>query len=349
MSKNTSLKQALPALPLAMALLLAAGSPLAQARPAAQVQSPHQAAAKSAKSNLADKTEGESGSTQPITIEFPNDTLFGWVGSAKENFNTGKKHPSFAIKLNARGKVTLPPAKHYYFRASGALPENMKVLDLLPARYFDILILDDLALSDNQLGGLPRLNKTCYLSLESTDVSDGAFKIAAQMPTVEHLNLAHCEITGSGLKLIKNLPKLRVLRICNNLIKPAYLNDIGTLDKLEWLDLRGLNLSDDDLKCISKLPNLDSLHIAQNRKLTDKCLVYLKGLQNLRGIDIKDTGISLKAFAKLPFPKLKTIQVNREQLDPAAEAILKAAHPRLIIHSNRKVDKLDMEIFEPLH
>lgn len=295
----------------------------------------------------ASQTSKQSGKF--LTIDFPKGNLYGWVATVPSDFSPLHKHPKTSPQIAARGTVTVPPAAHYMFRGSGALPENMAVLDLLPVECFDILLLEDLALEDSQLGKLPRLQKTCFLSLEGTDVSDGAFKIAAQMPAIEHLNIAHSNVNGSGIKFLKSLKHLQVLRICNNVIKPAYLEDVTALTTLKWLDLRGLNLSDNDLKFLEKLPDLENILLAQNRNLTDDCLVHLKGLKKLHGIDIKDTGISIKKFCRMSFPKLLTLQMNKEGLTASNEALLKKSFPGLQIHGDSKADKVDIQLFNPLH
>lgn len=107
--------------------------------------------------------------------------------------------------------------------------------------------------------------------------------------------LSAAEIAGLLKPLAEQVVDLNLAR-CN--LDEALLTEIGQMQRLRRLSLRGTELTDGHVKRIAKLPALEELIVVQT-KLTDAALDVLAGLPKLKRVYLWSTGVTadaLKAF-----------------------------------------------------
>jgi hypothetical protein len=103
-------------------------------------------------------------------------------------------------------------------------------------------------------------------------------------------------MTDADMEVFQHLPRLRILRLQNNLGDSAQLTDDGifnleSLKLLETLDLSGTAITDAGLAHIEGLEELRTLRLADT-KITDLGLGHLTGLGRLCSIDLSRTAIT---------------------------------------------------------
>jgi hypothetical protein len=127
------------------------------------------------------------------------------------------------------------------------------------------------------------------LTIQETQASDRAMETIGKLRRLEVLIMIHAAVTDEGIEKLKDLERLKTLRVSN-------VNVGG----------RG-RLTDKTLESLAAIPHLQHL-TAQGHQFTDRGLIHvqkmseLKSLEisNLDGLDISDAGLAhLKSLDKL--------------------------------------------------
>lgn len=148
------------------------------------------------------------------------------------------------------------------------------------------LLLDNLVVTDKDLGRLKRLT-----NLEELSLWDAT------------------EVTAEGLAHLEHIHRLKYLIVVNSRVTDDGLRALAGLPRLEFLCLAGNPISDAGLVHLKGLKNLRSLNLISCR-LTDDGLEELKGMSNLESLWVSGTAVTesgKKAF-KAAMPNLKAIQ-----------------------------------------
>ena len=166
------------------------------------------------------------------------------------------------------------------------------------------------------------INDEGMRNMPGIDVINPVTKV--KQPTLESLYLGSCSVSLDGFKAIKsapleqlavsgslqiddgcveffvrNWPRLRMLMINDTGATKRSVIQLGALTGLEECGLASLNLSDDDLLPILKLPHLTVLNLSVN-KITDTTLERFKGCTSLRKVDLSQcSGITLATLKRV--------------------------------------------------
>nr|XP_023873346.1 receptor-like protein Cf-9 homolog [Quercus suber] len=172
----------------------------------------------------------------------------------------------------------------------------------------------DLGFNDNlDLGSLPKCNRSSiflkFLDLSSISFSGKLPDFIDNMKSLEHLNLANCNLTGSISTSFGNLTKLTILDLSSNSFSgegevPDFIDNmkslehlnlancnligsistsLGNLTKLTILDLSYNSFSGLLPLSLYNLPNLSSLYL-DNNQLVGPLPNHVSGLLNLKDL-----------------------------------------------------------------
>lgn len=98
-------------------------------------------------------------------------------------------------------------------------------------------------------------------------------------------------IAGLDFRTLRHLPHLQKLHLGNKQVDDAVLAQLGTLPKLEYLDLFQSSIGNDGLKHLKKFPNLKMVPMGMTR-VTDAGLVHLKGLTQLEYVGLRGNAVT---------------------------------------------------------
>lgn len=141
---------------------------------------------------------------------------------------------------------------------------------------------------------------------EQKPVSDSELAIVRSFPRLRHLNVISREITVAGLEVLDDLPELRTLWLKSSRISDAGLVHLRRLPKLRELviyfqrgELPKAPLSDTTLSYLEGLVHLRHLCISNAGGITDAGLAHLKGLHELRWLELAHSQIKGPGLANL--------------------------------------------------
>lgn len=233
-----------------------------------------------------------------------------------------------------------------------ALADSLKCLDSLPADNIVALDLRKLPLTNGNLAPISRLRSLRHLSLEATEVSDGALKYMVDLKSLQYLSLKSTLFTGAagqdGIKNLSRIYSLRQLRIGHNELSKCDFRPFVTLKNLATLQLSCGQIDDAALAQIGALTWLDSLDISGNNKLTDKGLLQLLRIKHLRHLDLSDLKVSASGICALAPMRVKFLSLYFRDYKPAELAKIKK---RLL--GTKVLDackrEIPPEVYAPLH
>ncbi len=164
-----------------------------------------------------------------------------------------------------------------------------------------------LNVSDDDLAGIPSLDRLRNLSIGRTSVTDAGLMHLAGAKNLEWLDLSGTSVTDKGAAIIADMPRLTQLFLEGTKITDASLPIVGKLKSLEELDLSHLpGITDDGLAALAPLRQLKVLHLASS-PIGDAGLVHLHGLKQLESLDTDGTKVTAEGLKKLKgmLPKLQ--------------------------------------------
>lgn len=166
------------------------------------------------------------------------------------------------------------------------------------------------SLTDESCEYLAQMKQLTELTLDVNEITDAGIAKIARLPNLEVLNLRFMPVTDAALVSISRLPKLRKLSFVHTRITPAgvlalrdspieelvwwvdsplennsFLPYVGRLRNVKRLNLASRFLDNEDLKSISGMVQLEDLDASEHR-LTDAGLVHLRGLKNLKRLQL---------------------------------------------------------------
>ena len=92
---------------------------------------------------------------------------------------------------------------------------------------------------------------------------------------------------------------MRRLELVQSFITDAGLETLGTLKRLEHLDLEDNQLSDEGGAHLANLQSLRVLNLSRNVSITDASIEALSGLTDLRILTLTETGFSAEGIEAL--------------------------------------------------
>jgi hypothetical protein len=160
--------------------------------------------------------------------------------------------------------------------------------------------------------------QTSHVFFYGTSKSDSLVSRLAGMSEVKRLTFENTDLTNSGLNDVAMLPNLEKLTILGGATGDAGLESLSHNRSLRTLHLVHLELTDDGLAALQSLSELEYLTIYRdhrsNNKLTNLAVQHLRGLRNLKRLNIGGGWLSTTAV-----DELKSYLPNCEVIDKYAD------------------------------
>ena len=192
--------------------------------------------------------------------------------------------------------------------------------------------LTGIAVKDDVLAQLDRMNCLELLMLQHTSISDGGLAHVRNLTNLKTVYILGAGISDSGLAHLKGLTKLSDLSLLGTQVSDAGLVHLKGMTNLSELSLSETKVSDAGLAHLKGLTNLSRLALRRTM-VTDAGLAHLKGLKKLSRLDLRHTQVSDVGLAHLKgLTNLSRIDLHYHTrvTDDGINA-LKQALPRLTI------------------
>lgn len=157
-------------------------------------------------------------------------------------------------------------------------------------------------ITNRGLSELRDLTALTYLNVAGTQINDEGLSQLDTLTNLQNLNTKKTKVTFTGLRgLVVDLfqrPALDVVKLTRQF--DTLCQDKQNLER--WIDLRQMQINDDDLATVCEIPNLVSLKF-KGDDLTDAGVRHLVAQQQLHTLWISGkrlTGKSLRRISKLP-------------------------------------------------
>ena len=171
------------------------------------------------------------------------------------------------------------------------------------------------------------------LDLRGTKITDSTLELLAGVPTLEWLDIGWAQITDTGLDHLAALTNLKWVTMGGNKLTDASLQFLRQMPQLEYLDIGGqqrtdsglwsLTLSETGMQSIAAvtelrelrmegravtgrglallkpLAKLERLDLQGCKRLRDDAADVLASMKQLRALDLKDSGLSEAAVARI--------------------------------------------------
>ncbi len=158
-------------------------------------------------------------------------------------------------------------------------------------------------ITDKGVEHIVQLPNLKMLDLGHAKLSNKACEFLKQNQSITHLSLPFQGIDEEGIKNLSELKKLETLMICSASSSPLTdraLEYISNMTNLKELTICGLNFTDEGIKNLTRLQNLENLLIGDAPKLTNKCLEDIAKLKNMRDLGLpQDANLTISGLKSL--------------------------------------------------
>ena len=94
------------------------------------------------------------------------------------------------------------------------------------------------------------------------------------------------ELTIDDMQLIAQLPDLESVRLKSAFLDDQFVEALSGLTQLKSVDIESTNITDRSLEILKELPNIETLSLRQNVKLSDKAIALFAEFPNLKTLNI---------------------------------------------------------------
>jgi hypothetical protein len=152
--------------------------------------------------------------------------------------------------------------------------------------------------------------------LNGTGVSAELLREAREDGQTSQLRYFDAHMTDDELAVLKKLPRIKDLTLCNTKVTDAGLANLTDLRQLSRLHLIGC-FSDTGLKHVERLPRLRELSLRGTR-VTDDGLKRLQGFARLQHLDLSDTQVTDTGLEHLTqLKQLRTLDLHDTKVTDA--------------------------------
>ena len=212
-----------------------------------------------------------------------------------------------------RGIGTTQPIVSLVLRCEPVPPEGAKigtsfgltaeaVSNIGKLRGLRTLSVRGCGITDYGLAHFKTLGDLVALELDGNPITGTGLAEFEALTRLERLTLAACRLTDEAMVEFPHLPSLQLLRISNNQIGNQAMVALvrADLDELSYLNVGRTDITDDGLRSIASLRNIQELILASTR-------VEGLGLAQLRGLSLRMLDLSSTRFSDAYVDKLQDL------------------------------------------
>jgi hypothetical protein len=230
------------------------------------------------------------------------------------------------------GLASLPDLKRLDLSLTRISDHGLRALKTAPA-IEDLNLYFAEQISDEGTAVLRNWKHLKRLNLRGTKITDSTLEVLAGVPTIEWLDIGWAQVTDTGLDHLSSLTNLRSLTMGGNKLTDTALQFLRQMPQIEHLDIGGtqrtdsglwsLSLTDAGVQAIATvteirelwlagtniigpglallkpLAKLEMLNLQGCKRLRDDAAATLAEFRQLRVLDVKDTGLTEQAAARI--------------------------------------------------
>lgn len=141
---------------------------------------------------------------------------------------------------------------------------------------------DGTAITDKGLLRLTKSPRLARLTLSGTGITDFGVRVLGTMKELTCVSLSKCKkIRGITLEALQGIKNPLFLSLSASGVERKNLPKLALLKNVYNLDVSRLNLTDDDLVPLTKMPNLSILMISENPRITREGFLRLAEIKTL--------------------------------------------------------------------
>jgi internalin A len=288
-------------------------------------------------------------------LAFPSDRAVGQVQSrpkTEDGFRYDENwYEGWQDLGPAQGEIKIPADHFVQLSVGKAGSADLSFLEKLDPEAIDALILRDTDVSDEDLRFLAGLTNLQFLDLEQTKITDACAPHFANLKNLMRINLGAFRVNEDGfgvgdqvLAVLGTLPKLDNIDLRLTKVTDAGMAELAKCQSLQSVSIAGTEVSDAGLVHLAKLKNLKSLSLGvydEGAKISDEGLKTIGQMSGLRWLGLSGTPIT---DAGLPYlsglKNLESLQLDETKVTSAGLAHLK---PLQSIVRLRLMDTVDDE------
>jgi len=137
-----------------------------------------------------------------------------------------------------------------------------------------------------------------WVQIYDSDLNDEDLVHLSVLTDLWRIDIAGCEITGTGLVYIRDLPKLRALVLPRTHLDDRGMVHMKNLRTLEELDLSDTRITDSGLSKLARLTGLKKLNISET-EVSDEGLSHLIEMSALKHLNITNTLVTEEGIIRL--------------------------------------------------
>lgn len=235
----------------------------------------------------------------------------------------------------AQGKIKVPADHLVQLSVGKAGSADLSFLEKLDPEAMDALILRETDVTDEGLRFVSGLTGLQFLDLQQTKITDACGPHFANLKQLVRIDLGAFSVNEDGfgvgdkvLGVLGTLPKLDNIDLRLTKVTDAGMAELAKCQSLQSVSVPGTEVSDAGLVHLAKLKNLKSLSLGvydEGTKITDeglKIVGSMSGLKwlNLSGTPITDAGLpylsGLKNLESLQIDETKVTSAGLAHLEP---------------------------------
>lgn len=237
-------------------------------------------------------TLGGSNSNPMQVYKFPGSFdigVFKYTHPTVQRDNSSSAQGSISVPFQSETYLKVPVSRLYTyphllrgFQASDL--NHLHIANDSSAKVEDISFLFDASLAQcSDITGL----KEVYLF--GTSTTDKGISFIKDLPHLDSLDVSDTKVTPAAIKSLKNFPNMQYLGLKNVAGAKELVSDLSRSKSLRILNFANSDLTDDDLKLLSKIDTLQFLTVDANPNVTNE---GIKQFKNLIALGIAGTNVT---------------------------------------------------------
>ncbi len=292
----------------------------------------------------ADKAAVDAKKESTVTLVFPKNRSLGRLYKLDMRFPAGPRR--LTPSMDARGNITIPASCKIQLAVSYEGATDLSPLKNIKA---DNIFMIDAGHVDNFndrcLESISALKSVKSLVVDDTDITDKGMHSICSMSQLIALSMQQLTIKDAALNELQNLKNLQRLRLDYIRLTHESAKNLRTLVDLGYLNISYCSIDDEMMQNLKSLKKLQTLHLADNKQVTDRGIQCLVGLPQLFDLDAQR--VSLTPGCAKYLKQIKSLrQLSVSLAAPDFQTLAKQLPDCKL--TNNAAPNIPVEVFAPL-